>query len=355
MTQKLLLRSVRKAYQEGRRLVVPLIGFPGLTLTRCTVKLAQQNYGEHFRVLKAIAETFTPDAIFPLMDLSVEANALGRLTLFPKGESATVVKDEFTSNDLTDAEKISISSDTRLLGYVETLKLMSAGLQPTIVRGAYVTGPYTLAALLMGADQAALATISEPDRLHGVCQLASKKIQDYVQLLTAAGAQLICILEPSAVMLGPEHFEQFSARYVRRILDECTRAGVSTVYHICGNSMHLVETMAASGVDALSLDSPQAGVDLPAVAKRISGEVVLIGNISPIGSLLNGRPTDVENDVVQLLTSMDPYPNFVLSTGCDLPQETPLENVRAFMRAGRGYAMQRTERVGVDQTAEPRN
>jgi uroporphyrinogen decarboxylase len=354
MTQKPLLESAGRAYHENRRLVVPLIGFPGLNLTRCTVKLAQQNYGEHFKVLKAIAETFTPDAILPLMDLSVEANALGRLTLFPRRESATVVKDEFTPEDLRDVERISVSSDTRLLGYVETLKLMSAGLPPTITKGAYVTGPYTLAALLMGADEAALATISEPERLHVVCQIASKKIQDYVQLLIAAGAQLICILEPSAVMLGPEQFEQFSVRYVRQIIERCAQAGVITVYHICGNSMHLVEKMAASGVDALSLDSPEAGVDLPAVAKKISGEVVLIGNVSPIGSLLNGRPADVENDVLRLLKSMDPYPNFVLSTGCDLPQEVPLVNIDAFMRAGRRYRITRNEQVRMEQTTEPR-
>ena len=30
----------------------------------------------------------------------------------------------------------------------------------------------------------------------------------------------------------------------------------------------------------------------------------------------------------------------VLGTGCDLPQETPVENIRAFVRAGREYRVQ---------------
>ena len=355
VTQRLLLQAVKNAYAEGRRLIVPLVGFPGLSLTGSTIKLAQQNYREHFTVLNAIAETFKPDAIFPLMDLSVEANALGRLTLFPKRESATVVKDEFTSDELEATRRIDISSDTRLLGYVETQKLMSAGLPSTVIRGGYITGPYTLAALLMGADEAALATISDPDRLSAVCELASKKIRDYVQLLTKAGAQLICILEPSAVMLGPEQFAEFSVRYVLPIIERCAQAGVIAVYHICGNSMHLVDKMSESGVDALSLDSPEAGVDLPAVAERISSEVVLIGNISPTGSLLNGLPSDVENDVFRLLKSMDAYPNFVLSTGCDLPQDVPLANIDAFMRAGRRYKIMRNEQVGMEQKAQTTN
>ena len=31
---------------------------------------------------------------------------------------------------------------------------------------------------------------------------------------------------------------------------------------------------------------------------------------------------------------MAPYPNFILSTACDLPAETPLENIHALMAQG---------------------
>ncbi len=332
-----LFTKVEHAYLEGRRMVVPLVGFPGLDLAGCTVKLAQQNYGEHFRVLKAIAETFEPDVIFPLMDLSVEANALGRYTLFPKEESATVVRDAFTPDDLVQAERINIAYDARLLGYVETLRLMKFGLSSSIIRGAYVTGPYTLAGLIMGADEAAMATVMRPDELERLCRCTTAKILEYVRLLLAAGAQVVCILEPSAVMLGPEQFRQFSSRYVRQISDTCHAAGVSSVYHICGNTMHLVLPMSEAGVDALSLDSPEAGVDLPGAARRVPEDVVIIGNISPVGKLLTGTPADVEREVLALLAAMDPFPNFILGTGCDLPQETPAANIQALIRTAREY------------------
>jgi len=337
MTEKPFHEMARRAQREGRRLVAPLMGFPGLNMTGGSVKLAQQNYGEHYKVVKLLAETFGPDLVFPLMDLSVEANALGRYTVFPKGEAATVVKGAFSVNDLVAGAHINISFDTRLLGYVETLKLMSIGLPPTVLRGAYVTGPYSLAALIMGADEAAMATMLRPDELAEVCRFTTAKIQEYVRWLIAAGAQVICILEPSAVMLGPAQFEQFSADYVRHINNSCKYTGVATVYHTCGNTMHLVGKMVESGVDAVSLDSPEAGVDLPAVAETLPEEVMVIGNINPTGALLRGRPADVEAEVTQLLGRMAPFPNFVLSTGCDLPQETPLENIHAFMRAGRRY------------------
>ncbi|MBN2301274.1 MAG: uroporphyrinogen decarboxylase family protein [Lentisphaerae bacterium] len=315
------------------------MGFPGLNITKCTVKLAQQNYGEHYRVIKAIADIFAPDAMFPLMDLAVEANALGRYTVFPQTESATVVRDMFSIDELINGLQINIAFDSRLLGYVETMKLMSIGLPSSIIKGAYVTGPYTLAALMMGADEAAMATVLRPDELHLVCQFVTEKIQEYVRLLIASGAQAICILEPSAVMLGPNQFAEFSANYVRHIIESCKYTGIAAIYHTCGNTMHLVDKMVESGISAVSLDSSEAGVDLPAVAKKLPSDVIIMGNINPTGTILRGTPQNVEKEVSELLKRMEFYPNFILSTGCDLPQETPIENIHAFMQTGRQYRM----------------
>lgn len=337
MKHSILNNAVMNAWQEKRRLVVPLLGFPGLTLTGSTIKLTQQNYGEHFKLVKSLAEKFTPDVLFPLMDLSVEANALGRFTIFPIEESPSVPKDKLESEDLEKISCINVAYDTRLLGYVETMKLMKSSLQPGILRGAYITGPYTLAALVMGAEEAAIATITDAEFLHSVLKIMTDKISDYVNLLLTAGAEIICMLDPSAVMLGPDEFDTFSVFYSRRIIEICESRDASVVYHICGNTNHLIEKMSASGVDALSLDSRETGVRLDEVVKRIPADVVIIGNLSPVGSILYGTPEEVEDETMELLRSMKKYPNFILSTGCDLPQETPLENIEAFLKTGREY------------------
>ena len=337
MIKEPLLEQLEAARSEKRRLVVPLLGFPGLTMTGTTIKVAQQNYGEHFRVIKALSREFQADVAFPLMDLAVEANALGLYTVFPQNESATVLRDAFSIESLAGLNRINVSFDTRLLGYVETLKLMNLGLPGSVLRGAYVIGPYTLAALLMGADEAAMATVMQPGNLRKVCEFTTEVIQKYVRQLIAAGAQIICILEPSAVMLSPGQFWEFSAGFIRHINDSVQYSHASTIYHTCGNTMHLLDKMVESGVDGVSLDSPAAGVDLPAAARSLAPEVVVMGNINPTGAILHGTPADVEAEVSQLLTAMDFHPNFVLSTGCDLPQETPLDNIAAFMQAGRRH------------------
>ena len=63
-----------------------------------------------------------------------------------------------------------------------------------MLRGAYVVGPFTLAALMMGADDTVMSTILDPEKLHRLCHFTTERIQEYIQLLLASGADVICIL-----------------------------------------------------------------------------------------------------------------------------------------------------------------
>jgi uroporphyrinogen decarboxylase len=337
MSGRSLAHHARAAYEAKHRLVAPLAGFPGVEMIGSTIKLAQQNYGEHYKAVRAIVDAFAPDLVFPLMDLSVEANALGRYTIFPRDESATVPKDEFSLADLERLDGINITFDSRLMGFVETVRMMRISLPPGILAGAYVVGPFTLAGLMMGADDTVIGTMLDPAAVHRLLRFTTERIQEYVQLLLAAGADVVCILEPTAVMLSPAQFAEFSAVYVSHVTQSFKYSRTSFVYHTCGNTMHLVETMGKAGVQGVSLDSAETGVDLREAASRVSEDVVVIGNISPSTTMRFGTPEEVRRETRALLEAMRAVPNFVLSTGCDLPQETPLENIRTFMDVGRAW------------------
>ena len=336
-----LLDLVNSSYSEKRRIVAPLIGFPGVKMAHSSIKLAQQNHEEHFKVVNALVDAFKPDIQFVLMDLSVEANALGLNTLFPPNESATVLKKngEFGMSELDSLRKIKFASDSRLLSYVKTIELMKSEFPSVVKVGAYVTGPYTLAGLIIGAQEAGLMAARHPEKLEEICVFTNECIMQYTELVLSAGADAVCVLEPSGVMLGPLHFEKFSMVNVKNIVKLCHTAGSDCIYHVCGNSTHLIEKMVESEVDGLSLDSKDAGVDLSKIAKNIPENIVLIGNISPSRTIVYGSPKEVKEEVKALLKSMGSFSNYVLSTGCDLPLETPTDNISAFMETGRNYVI----------------
>ncbi|RZN69453.1 MAG: methylcobamide--CoM methyltransferase, partial [Candidatus Methanolliviera hydrocarbonicum] len=80
--------------------------------------------------------------------------------------------------------------------------------------------------------------------------------------------------------------------------------------------------------DALSIEEK---VDL-SVAKKILGEDLrIVGNISPIDTLLRGTPKDVREESIKALKcGVD-----LLAPGCGVAPETPTRNLRAMADAAR--------------------
>ncbi len=314
---------------HGRPLVIPLMGFPGVQLNGSTLKQNTFNWGTQFSTVFALQRRFRPDGIFFFMDLSVEASALGLPVRFPLDESPSVESHLVRSAaDLERFSRVDVLADGRVMVYVETMRLMSRYIDA--LKCAYVIGPFSLAGLLMGATEAAMATVMEPDLLHQVLRFCSGVISRYARELERAGADTVAILEPSASFLSPRQFREFAGQYLVEIIETLSCV---PILHICGQTVNLVDAMVETGAQGLSLDSM---VDLPEVAKRVPADVAVIGNLDTVRVMIELTPNQVYRTTQGLLEAMAPYPNFILSTACDLPAETPLENIHALMDAGQG-------------------
>ncbi len=62
-----------------------------------------------------------------------------------------------------------------------------------------------------------------------------------------------------------------------------------------------------------------------------------MGNVDPAGVFLAGTEEQVKAETLALLNDLGDYPNFVLSSGCDIPPLTPWQNIRAFFKAAKEY------------------
>jgi uroporphyrinogen decarboxylase len=155
---------------------------------------------------------------------------------------------------------------------------------------------------------------------------STELIINYINLLEDAGADLICILEPSAMMISPSLFPEFSGKYCRKIISE----GITkmSVLHICGDTNHLISEMQATGPDGLSLDKQ---INMAEVYPKLTNNTVLIGNIDPVSVVTLGEPVTIRKQSEEMTKAMAGKKNFIFSTGCDVPQDAPLENLKAMM------------------------
>ncbi len=69
-----------------KNLVIPLLGAPGITLSKTTLRENLTNSEVQYKTLSMLIDKFSPDGIFPMMDLTVEVEALGSETNFPEND-----------------------------------------------------------------------------------------------------------------------------------------------------------------------------------------------------------------------------------------------------------------------------
>ena len=87
---EMCIRLIDWVDRHDGHLVVPLAAYPGIQLTQSTIKQNMFNAELQARSVYKLVEHTRPDAVFVMMDLSVEAGALGLPVRFPLYDSATV-------------------------------------------------------------------------------------------------------------------------------------------------------------------------------------------------------------------------------------------------------------------------
>lgn len=315
----------------AKKMVVPLLGVTGTKVTNSTIKQNITNANTQFESIKALYEKFKPDAMFPFMDLTVEADSLGIEINMPENDNPSVKEHSVkTLEDLEQLKKNWHGVSGRMQIFVDVMEKMVKSLPLSVMKFGYAIGPITLIGEMMGMTEMSMATIDDPELLEKFADFVVQVISEYTNALFAGGADAVCILEPAARLLSSDSYRRFSAQPFKRILQNVNNKPL--ILHICGNPKHLIKDMCKTGAVGLSTDTP----DFPEFVKEIPEDIYLIGTLNPVKVFLNGTPESVKQETTEFLKRMqaEDIENFVLASGCELPVATPLENIEAFMEVG---------------------
>jgi len=319
----------RNGIVAGKNPVIPLLGMPGVKLSKTSLKENLTCSETQYKTLSMLLDRFEPDGIFPLMDLTVEVEALGLKTNFPENDNPSVSNHPIkTREDLITLKGNWKGISGRMGVFLDVMGKIAK--KYPLLKGAYVIGPFSMAGELMGAQDTALNVMLNPELVSDCLDFSLQVISDYARTLFDAGADTIAVLEPLAVILSPEQYKEFSLKPFKKLVSNL--GNKSLILHICGNTRHLVELMCDSGAVGFSLDSQ---VDFKALKTLVPKDIALIGNLAPVDVFLNSIPEAVEKATRELVEDMKDRKNFILSSGCDIPMETPLENIDAFMKVAR--------------------
>lgn len=308
------------------RQAMPIMTYPGLELAKTNV-LEVVRYGEaQFKCIEALASKYPSAGAVTTMDLSVEAEIFGSPIKFSQTEvptvSARIIKDE----DSARALKVPKVGEGRTGAYITAAKLAAKYVKDRPIFGGEI-GPFSLTGRLFDMTEVMVALLLEPETVHIVLEKATSFLIEYAKAFKEVGANGIIIAEPAAGLLSPAQCEEFSSKYVQRIVEEVQDDYFMVILHNCGNTKNLVHSMIGTGAMGFHFGN---AVDMSDIMPQIPWGRIAFGNIDPATIFKNGTVEDVRAKTWELLEKTFSYKNFVLSSGCDIPPGTPIENMEAF-------------------------
>ncbi len=309
---------------------MPVLSFPSIQLLNIGVKELISSSELQAQGMKLIADRTDAAASVSMMDLSIEAEAFGATIRIADDEVPAVIGHIVENQAQADALVVPKVGAGRTSTYIEAIGKACMRITDRPVF-AGVIGPFSLAGRLLDVSEAMIYCYDDPDMVHTVLKKVTDFLVDYVRAYKEIGAHGVMIAEPLAGLLTPALNAEFSVPYVKRIVDELQDESFIILYHNCGGgTIQMIDGILSIGAGAYHFGN---AIDMTEMVKHIPADTVVMGNIDPASQFRNGTPASIREATLSLLEACHIYPNFVISSGCDIPPLSRWENIDAFFAA----------------------
>lgn len=309
---------------------LPILSFPAVQLMGITVKELISDSSLQAQGMKLIAERTDAAASVSLMDLSVEAECFGSHIVVSEDEVPTVKGSVAETPEDVAALKVPEVGAARTRIYIEAIKKAVELITDRPVF-AGIIGPYSLAGRLLDVTEIMFYCYDEPEMVHELLEKVTDFLIAYGQAYKEAGANGIMMAEPLAGLLSPDLAEEFSAPYVKKIVDALQEEDFLVIYHNCGDAtIQMIDSILDTGAAAYHFGN---AIDMAEMMTHIPADTVAMGNVDPAGQFRNGTEESIREETQRIMEACCKYPNFVISSGCDIPPMSKWENIDAFFGA----------------------
>ena len=194
----------------------------------------------------------------------------------------------------------------------------------------WIEGPVAEAADLRGINNLMMDFFDDAGFVTELFEFVLDLELTFAKAQMESGAELIGVGDAAASLVGPKIYEEFVWPFEKRMMDGLRAMGARTRLHICGNTRPILGLMGQLGCDIVDLDW-LAPLSEGRAAMGVGQ--VLLGNIDPVRVLRNGTPQEVYDAVAECHNQAGD--RFIVSAGCEVVRDTPLENVHAMRRYAR--------------------
>lgn len=206
----------------------------------------------------------------------------------------------------------------------------------------WVEGPCAMGADLRGINTLMLDFFDDEGFVRDLFEFAVAMELDFARAQVEAGADIIGVGDAAASLVGPALYQEFVLPYERKLVDGLHAMGTRVRLHICGKTRRLFGGIATLGCEIVDLDWMAPMAD----ARREMGPgQTLLGNLDPVAVLRNGTPECVTRMAAGCHRAAGA--RYIVSAGCEVVRDTPVENLRALCAYARSGA------AGTNRAGDP--
>lgn len=263
------------------------------------------------------------DSVMPYFSVVLEAAALGETIDWgsdldmpaQKYLPGHQVDDFFMPGDFLDRAPIK--------ALLDSIKLLRKRLGNEAFIFGKVMGAWTLGLHLCGTENFLIDTVLEKEKIHYLLGKYKQITKVFAQAQLEAGADMITMADHiTGDLASKETYVEFLQPIHKRLLKLFDKN--TFVLHCCGKTLDRISLFADAGFDLFHFESKNDKAQAIAAA----GDMMLTGNISNTDTLFLGSPSDVEQEVKQILASGI---NLV-SPECAIPLQVKNENLLAISK-----------------------
>ncbi|MBC5647310.1 uroporphyrinogen decarboxylase family protein [Christensenella tenuis] len=192
-------------------------------------------------------------------------------------------------------------------------------------------GPFTLASQLIGITDFMMGLYDEETDIWPLLNFATRVCYEFFHIFLEAGADTVFIGDPSSSgdLISPDMFEQYALPCIKSLTTLLEGEAQIKMLHICGSTQARIKPLRGSGIDGFSLDS----IDLKTAMQLADGNFAIFGNMGTVSVMNEKSPDEIYTICLELARAGGLQGGYVMMPGCDLPPITPIENIKAMIRA----------------------
>ena len=298
-----------------------------------------QDGDKMFEVYKAVIERFNYDWAWLQIDDCFEFEPAG---VKVKGEGnilrATYGYLPATWDTLKNLTELNPNKDGRMPEKLKAIRKLKDYFKDTVLVVGSCAAPFSAVGLTYSIQESMMLMYTDPEFLYAAMQYWNEFYKRYIKAQQEAGADAIWLGDCNAYssMVSVEQYNEHILPVTMDLVNFCEKElNIMIWMHNSETKLDHVLSHLPLGV---SFESIGPDADIYEIRQATKGIQPISSNLDPIKILYQGNPDIITTEVERIMKICKEGGGFIFNTGEMNPQQTPEENMDAYISAARRLA-----------------